>query len=197
VDEPIRVAAGEDLDRVTRTLWLAFCQDPLWSWAFPERTKLEPWWRFLIGSALRHEWVWVLGDFAAASVWIPPGCEELSPDEEEQVEDLLQALVGERASAVLALLKHFEDSHPATQPHYYLSLLGTHPDHGGKGLGMRLLADNLRRIDSAQAPAYLESSNPRNDLRYEGVGFRRVGSFSTPDDAHVVTTMWRAAATPR
>jgi predicted GNAT family acetyltransferase len=56
---------------------------------------------------------------------------------------------------------------------------------------MRLLAENLARIDAEGMPAYLESSNPVNDRRYEGVGFERVGEFSTPDGAHTVTTMWR------
>jgi hypothetical protein len=40
-------------------------------------------------------------------------------------------------------------------------------------------------------PAYLESSNPDNNGRYERIGFRRVGEFSTPDDRHTVATMWR------
>jgi ribosomal protein S18 acetylase RimI-like enzyme len=30
--------------------------------------------------------------------------------------------------------------HPREPPHYYLTLLGTHPDHRGKGIGMRLEA---------------------------------------------------------
>ena len=37
----------------------------------------------------------------------------------------------------------------------------------------------------------LESTNPANDRRYERIGFKKVGSFSTPDDAHTVATMWR------
>jgi len=42
-------------------------------------------------------------------------------------------------------------------------------------------------------PAYLESSNPDNDKRYERVGFRRVGEFATPDGSRKVATMWREA----
>jgi ribosomal protein S18 acetylase RimI-like enzyme len=193
--EVVRVATDADLDRVTETLWLAFQNDPLWSWAFPEREKLEPWWRFLIRGALRHRWVWVLGDYAAASVWIPPGCDELSHEEEQQVEGLLEGLVGSRAGQLMELLERFDASHPRASPHYYLSILGTHPDHRGRGLGMSLLAENLRRIDEQGMPAYLESSNPANNLRYESLGFKRVGAFSTPDDSHTASTMWREPAT--
>ena len=56
---------------------------------------------------------------------------------------------------------------------------------------MALLADTLARIDEEGAPAYLESSNPANDARYERLGFLKVGEFSTPDGAHTVATMWR------
>ena len=89
------------------------------------------------------------------------------------------------------LLERFEESHPRDEPHYYLSLLGTHPARRGHGVGMRLLAENLAQIDGEGMPAYLESSNPANEERYERVGFERVGSFSTPDGSHTVATMWR------
>ncbi len=179
------------MDQVTRTLWLAFREDPLWRWVFPEHHGLAVWWRFLIGSALKHGWVWILGDYAAASVWIPPGCAELELEEERQVEGHLEALVGARVREVMQLLERFEAAHPRTTPHYYLSLLGTHPDHRGSGLGMYLLTENLRLIDEQRMPAYLESSNPVNCPRYESVGFQRMDEFLTPTGEGAVTTMWR------
>jgi predicted GNAT family acetyltransferase len=60
---------------------------------------------------------------------------------------------------------------------------------------MALLAENLRRIDEEGMPAYLESSNPANDARYERAGFRRTGEFTTPDDTRTVATMWREPRT--
>ena len=188
---PARVAAEGDLDRVTATLWAAFGDDPLWSWAFPGGDKLDVWWRFLVQSALRYSWVWVLGDYEAASVWIPPAGSELSDADETRVESLLHGLLGTRAQQVMDLLERFEESHPRDAPHYYLSLLGTYPASRGHGVGMRLLADNLARIDDEAMPAYLESSNPANDERYERVGFERIGSFSTPDRSRTVARMWR------
>jgi GNAT superfamily N-acetyltransferase len=79
------------------------------------------------------------------------------------------------------------------EPHYYLSLLGTHPDHRGAGHGMRLLADNLERIETEGMPAYLESTNPANNPRYGRVGFEIVGSFEGYVAGSVITTMWRPA----
>lgn len=189
-----RVATEADLDAVTDTLALAFGGDPLWRWAFPEPGTLEPFWRFFIASALRRGYVWVSGDFAAAAVWIAPGDSELTHDEDEELEPLVRGLIGQRAPEVMALIDRFEESHPAGPPHYYLSLLGTHPASRGRGHGMALLEETLARIDVEGVPAYLESSNPANDARYERVGFRKVGELSTPDGAHKAATMWREGA---
>jgi GNAT superfamily N-acetyltransferase len=151
-----RVATEVDLDGVSRTLWAAFGDDPLWSWAFPDRDKLKVWWRFLITSALRYPWVSTTSGYAAASVWIPPGGSELTELEEASVEPLLDDLLGARSGEVIELLERFGASRPTGESHYYLSLLGTHPDHRGQGLGMALLADNLAKIDEEAMPAYLE-----------------------------------------
>jgi ribosomal protein S18 acetylase RimI-like enzyme len=186
-----RTCTPADLDGLTKLLWLAFHDDPVWSWAFPDRDGLKAWWRFCIKSALRHPWTWVAGDFAAAAVWIPPGESELSEEEEHRVAPLIEELAGSRAPAVMELLERFEASQPTEPPHYYLSLLGTHPDSRGRGLGTRLLAGTLARIDAEGMPAYLESSNPANDRLYERLGFERTGEFSTPDGSHTVTGMWR------
>jgi ribosomal protein S18 acetylase RimI-like enzyme len=196
-DEPpgvmARVATQTDLPRVTEILRAAFRNDPLWSWVFPDPDKLAVWWRFLIGSALRYPWVFVADDHVAASVWIPAGGSELTPSEEDEVEPLLEELLGARAAMALELLERFDAAHPGERPHYYLSLLGVQPDRRGAGFGMGLLAENLARIDAEGVPAYLESSNPANLRRYERLGFQRIGEFSTPDDSHTVTTMWREA----
>jgi GNAT superfamily N-acetyltransferase len=109
---------------------------------------------------------------------------------------MLHDLAGDRAGEVLDLVERFDVSHPAEPAHYYLSLLGTHPGHRGKGLGMALLARNLITIDAEGVPAYLESTNGANDKRYESQGFRRVGSFSRPDDQVTISTMWRDPGKP-
>ncbi|MEU0783923.1 GNAT family N-acetyltransferase [Streptomyces sp. NPDC006173] len=94
-------------------------------------------------------------------------------------------------AAILAIYDQFEAARPS-EPCFYLTLLGVHDDHRGKGLGMGLLAHSLDRIDTLGAPAYLESSNPVNIARYEGVGFSPRDTF-TVVTGHVVTTMWRPA----
>jgi GNAT superfamily N-acetyltransferase len=189
---PPRVATQADLDGLTATLTAAFQDDPLWGqWAFPDTRDLAVWWRLYIHSALRYPCFWVRGDCAAVALWIPPGGTELTEEEEERLEPLLDQLVGPRAPEIIKLIERFDESHPRERPHYYLSLLGTHPDHRGRGLGFGLLADNLATMDAEGVPTYLESTNPANTPRYERFGFRQVGEFTTPGGERTVATMWR------
>lgn len=186
----VRLATERDVDKVTATLVAAFGADPLWNWAFPGE-GLADLWGLLVSSAMRYSGIWVADDCVAASVWIPPGGTELTAAEEASLGPMLEGRIGSRAAEVLALFERMERAHPDGPPHYYLSLLGTHPDHRGKGLGMALLADVLAKVDSERMPVYLESSNLENDPRYERLGFVRIGEFVRPDGRLTCSTMWR------
>jgi ribosomal protein S18 acetylase RimI-like enzyme len=188
-----RIATTRDIDGLTTTLTAAFERDPVWSWAFPDPEDLAVCWRFYIRSALRFPNVWIAGDYAAVSIWIPPRESELTEEEEKRLGSLLRDLIGPRAPVVMDLVERFDASHPRERPHYHLTLLGTHPRYRGRGLGMALLSENLASIDRDGLPAYLESTNPANDRRYERLGFRRVGRFTTPDGEHPIASMWRDA----
>jgi GNAT superfamily N-acetyltransferase len=191
----VRQVTEADADGVIELFALAFYEDPTWSWAFPaSEERIEQhriWWGLFMHSALPHGCVWITDDGGAASLWIPPGQPELSEEDEARVEPLLHELVGGHADVVLTLLDSFDSNHPRHTPHYYLSLLGTHPDHRGHGKGMGLLAANLADIDELGMPAYLESSNRANDHRYERLGFVQVGDFAAPAGGPTVACMWR------
>jgi GNAT superfamily N-acetyltransferase len=188
-------------DEVIELFALAFYEDPTWSWAFPDpEARMDhqrAWWGLYMHSAVPYGSVWITEDGGAASLWIPPGEPELSSEDEAKVTPLLLELLGPHAEDVLTLLDRFDSNHPREEPHYYLSLLGTHPDHRGVGKGMGLLAANLARIDELGMPAYLESSNRANDHRYERLGFAQVGEFAAPGGKPTVACMWRDAMVDR
>ncbi len=190
-----RAAITADAGEIVATLTGAFDADPLWSWAFPDDERrpaqYETFFGLFVESALPNGWVWTTNQAAAVAVWTPPGKSELSDEAEAKVESFLIAELGAHAEPVLEVIKQFDTARPEGQDFYYLSLLGTHPDHRGRGLGMGLLEANLARIDAESMPAYLESSNPANNTRYERLGFNPHTEFSTPDGQHTVTTMWR------
>jgi GNAT superfamily N-acetyltransferase len=193
----IRQVTEAGVEEVVELFALAFHDDPTWSWAFPDPDRRmdhhRAWWGLYVHSALPHGRVWITDDGGAASVWIPPGEPELSDEDEAKVEPLLRALVGTHADDVLTLLDRFESNHARQKPHYYLTLLGTHPDHRGQGKGMGLLAANLEEIDEVGLPVYLESSNRANDHRYARLGFAEVGEFAAPGGVPTVGCMWRDA----
>jgi GNAT superfamily N-acetyltransferase len=190
-----RVVDPSEIAPVAEVLALAFHHDPVWGWVFadPERrqTNLTALWTLLLEGSVGYGWVWTTSEVGAATVWIPPGRPELPEAQEAQLEPMLQELVGARSALVMEVFECFEAAHPRNLDHYYLSLLGTHPDHRGHGTGMALLADNLVSVDAEGMPAYLESTNPVNLDRYRSVGFEVTGQFTLPEDGPTVTTMWR------
>ena len=201
----MRQATEADLDDIVEVLVSAFVHDPLWGPVFPD-PALRPqhadrFWRLFASSAQRYPSTFVVdadasregsGGIAAVAVWIPPGGTELSEAEGEAFEELItEATDAATAARVITISHAIEDAHPS-EPHHYLSWLGTHGDARGTGVGMSLLRQTLALVDAEGAAAYLESSNPANLARYASVGFepRTAIEMSTGD---IVTTMWRPA----
>lgn len=181
----------DEASTVTNVISEAFANDPTWCWALPDQSARSRLWAFLIKNALRYPCVLRTSNFEAVSVWIPPNGDELAFEDEDKLPKLIQNLAGERSNEVLELLQLFDDTHPHNEPHYYLSFLGTQNNYRGHGFGMELLKEGLSRIDAENMPAYLESSNPINNHRYESVGFVPVTSFQAPGNGPTVTGMWR------
>ena len=189
-------AVAEDADQVIETITLAFLNDPVWSWAFPDSERrpeqYRVWWAMFVNRAIDLGSALVTGPAAeAAAIWVPPGENELREEDEPKVEPLLRELLGdEQAERVLILNEGFEAHHPDGS-FQYLSLLGTHPDHRGGGIGMKLLADRLAQLDELGEPAILESTNPVNHERYGRVGFRQIDEWFAPEGGPPVAVMWR------
>lgn len=197
-----RTARPEDVDAATATITLAFRDDPVWGPALEAadggNDHLARFWRYFVEGAVGHDTVFLVdgpaGEAAAVAVWLPPGVDDLTPEDERDLDALMAATLSpELFAAYERLWTQFESSHPRERPHMYLSLLATHPDHRGRGIGQQLLAQNLARFDAEGLPAYLESTNPANDHRYARAGFRPVGGFRSAVDGAPVTTMWREA----
>jgi ribosomal protein S18 acetylase RimI-like enzyme len=201
----MRVATGDDLDAVGGTLALAFEHDPLWGWAFEEAERerklaaLAEVFGFFAAAALDLGWVRVTDGVEAVALWIPPGAPEMTPADEERLPGVIASACGpESAARVSELLDAFEHNHPHEPPHFYLSLLATHPDHAGHGHGVGLVAACLAEIDAGDPPtaAFLESSNPANLPRYERLGFRPTREVELIAGLSG-TQMWRGPARSR
>jgi len=195
-----RTATAADLPAVTAVMATAFASDPVWGpYSFPdEATRVElsskALWEPFLRAVMQLGWTHVTPGCEAAAVWVPPGRPELTPDQEREFVESLVALVGEgRAAVILDAFERLDSAHPHDPPHYYLSLLGTHTGHRGRGLGMGLLASGLELVDRDGMPAYLESTNNDNDRRYARLGFEPLDVVELPN-GHRIRTMWREPA---
>jgi GNAT superfamily N-acetyltransferase len=191
-----RLADPDDVDHVTRTITLAFANDPIWEVALRRddgRTDHHAaYWRMFVDGAMRYGTVRMAEDRGAVSIWIPPDGTELTDTGAAGLDSMIETVLDPPSVvAMRELYRRFEASRSGRPPHYYLSLLATHPDHAGRGVGQRLLADDLAVWDAEGVPAYLESTNRLNDHRYERAGFRADGGFSAVLDDTWITAMWR------
>jgi GNAT superfamily N-acetyltransferase len=195
----MRVGTAADADNVALVLAMAFAGDPVWGdWTHGPVTGAERvdsgtrYWRVYVDAALKYDGIRLTENGGAVAIWVPPGVAEMDADDEAATERMLSDVVPGREGELLDAYVRFESSHPQDVPHWYLSLLGTHPDHRGQGLGVALVQDQLDDVDRVHLPAYLESTNDANLARYGRLGFERHGSFEVPGGP-TVTTMWRPA----
>jgi Immunity protein 35/Acetyltransferase (GNAT) family len=65
-------------------------------------------------------------------------------------------------------------------PHYYLGVIGVHPDMHGRGVGTQLLESfcDLSRSDPLSSGVYLETAEESNLRFYERAGFAETGRGS-------------------
>jgi GNAT superfamily N-acetyltransferase len=150
------------------------------------------WWRLFVETAVGYDGLWVTSGCEAVAVWVAPGRPELGPEQEQRAQRLIETLPSAEKLYLVETLARFEAARPE-RAHSYLSLLGVHEDHRGKGIGMALLAHTLKELDGSGSAAYLESTNPGNLKRYRSVGFVDLSAFTLPDNGPRVTTMWRHA----
>ena len=192
-----RPASDAELHAVTGIIASAFADDPIWGPALEgsggRTDHLLPYWRLFVVGAHRFGTVRVTPALEAVAVWLPPGGEELDEAGVRAFGALIESTLEPRVLAdLLALFQRFEASRAPLEEHAYLSLLATHSEHRGRGVGQQLLAADLARWDAAGIPAYLESTNPANDHRYARAGFRPIGGFDAVRNHARVTAMWRA-----
>jgi len=176
--------------RTVSTLVAAFSDDPVCRWAWPENyeagfAEFVP---IFAGSAFDLGTAHVVGDFAGAALWLPPG---VGPDEEALV-GLIERTADRSIQADLFhMFERMAQYHPEG-PHWYLPLIGVVPAEQGKGLGAALMRYALARCDADGLPAYLESTSPRNISLYERHGFEAVAEIREGSSPAVVPMVRQA-----
>lgn len=192
--ETVRPATDADVPALSASLGLAFEDDPIWRWAIKPRRRFAERIGTLmgieIGFMLERGEVWMSQDATAAAVWAAPGRWKVPTS--AYVPHLAPALraAGLRSVRSFSMLARLEKHH-ATEPHWYLALLGTAPASQGRGLGSAVLAPVLARCDTEGVGAYLESSKAENIPFYARHGFEVVEEVRPAATCPPLWTMWR------
>jgi GNAT superfamily N-acetyltransferase len=172
----VHVAGEREQQAVIDVITLAFSTDPMARWAFPHPQTylaiMPEAIKAFGGNGFAHGTVHLADGGGAAAMWLPPG---VQPDS-----DRLEALTAQHAPP--------EQQADMTQ---VFEQMGMDPTSQGRGYGSALLRHALELVDRTGAPAYLESSNPRNVPLYERHGFEVIGSIQAGSSPTVVPMLRR------
>lgn len=178
-DVQIRPLTSADLDVAERVLGRAFADDPIQEFIFEGRPNraagIGRLFRLITAEHVRHEGCSISSDGSGVALWAPPGRWQLGWGPQLRLAPKLLRLFGTRSLSLLSAYNVMEKHHAAMPPdHWYLSVLGTDPDHQGRGVGSALITPMIERCDEQGLGAYLESSKAVNLPYYRRFGFEVV-----------------------
>ncbi|HYI62059.1 MAG TPA: GNAT family N-acetyltransferase [Acidimicrobiales bacterium] len=189
-----RLATTADIEHLGAALAAAFATDPVWGWVVGDADRWDrrapAMFAAEVAAKRRYGHTYTTDDRGGAALWAPPGTWRGTAAEAFRLAPpMLRLTGGAGARRGIGLLRATDRAHPKGD-HWYLALLGTHPDHQGRGVASSALAPVLERCDLDGTGAYLESSNPANVPFYERHGFR-VTDRVAPGGCPPLDLMWR------
>jgi ribosomal protein S18 acetylase RimI-like enzyme len=159
----VRPATAGDRERVVATVVAAFAEDPAFGHFFSGSYAADA--PVFAGNLFDHRLafgtVWVVDGGSAVSMWNPPGVPgvDVTP--------------GLSAGACARLHRYEAVVHALTptEPHWYLGVLATHPDHAGRRWGRLAMRAGLDRARADGLPACLETATEANVGIYRASGW--------------------------
>ncbi len=193
----VRPASASDKREIAHLLSHAFLDDPQLRWLLERyddrRERLER----LFGIEFSDcaacgvvDVATVEGTPVGAALWMRPG--RRFPPLGRQLAALPQQrrVFGRNLRLAARVLRQVASVHPS-EPHWYLAVLGVHPDWQGKGVGAALLRRGLGRADADGLPAYLETDKVTSEEIYAHFGFEVQRRVAFDSGCPSSTTMWR------
>lgn len=177
----VRLASVVDQNALMAAMILAFSNDPMIRWMYPDPYQYLSHFPNLIQAmgekAFDNTTAYAVTDgldaIVGAALWLPPGAEL---DVDEALQHLQHSIVASQQAALFGIMEQMGGYHPH-EPHWYLAFIGIEPTQQGKGLGSALMQPVLMKCDRDGVPAYLECSSPANISFYERHGFELLGSI--------------------
>lgn len=162
----------------------AFVDDPVMRWLYPDdEVFLAPGgevMRSAMSAWIGAREVWCTDDVAGLAVWIPPDRPEL-----DFTADPAAAMPTPELLERFGILGTAVAEHTPPELHWYLQLLGTHPDWQQRGIGARLMGDMFERVDGSGLGCYLETETIENVAYYRHHGFDVRSEWDVPTGPHM------------
>ncbi len=179
----VRDAHVTEFVEASRCLGNAFHDDPIASYLFPDERTRSPRFasfsKFVMGIMSRHGVITTNDPIQGAAIWQAPSPPRLSPVKTISAAIAMSACTKTAFFRAATLGQLTMKRHPP-EPHWYLAMLGTEPEHQGQGIASALLRATLENGDRTGVPAYLESSKESNIPFYERHGFKVTGEIKVP-----------------
>lgn len=185
----IRNIERSDLPALCATFARSFWDDPVMRWLFPDDgvfadgTVMADFFRRLMA----HGHSLVTPDVVAFALWVPPGRPEVdveSGSDELPPPELLEKFI--------ALRSALEVNTP-TEPHWYLQMVGTHPDWQRRGIASRLIGEGLSWAGRDGFGVYLETETIENVAYYRHLGFEVRSEWDVDAGGPHMWGMWQDA----
>lgn len=195
-DDLPRAATTADAVTHGSVLARAFDDDPVFEHFLPlgrrdRDRRMERFFTGLFRSHLREpEPSTFVVDGRSVALWSPPGHWRMTVAEMVRFAPLAISTFRGTVPRALQSFTVIEKKHPR-DPHWYLAVLGTDPEHQGKGHGSAVMRPVLDRCDAEGVGAYLESSKESNVPYYERHGFEVTEQLTLPAGGPPVWLMWR------
>lgn len=183
----VEVADQSHLPLICRTFARSFWDDPVMRWLFPDDdvfrdgTVMETFFKRL----LAHEHSYVTSDVVAFAMWIPPG----RPEVEVEPSTPREPPTAELVSRFVALQGVLAANTPQ-EDHWYLQMVGTHPDWQRLGFGTHLIRQGIERATTDGLGVYLETETVENVAYYRHLGFEVRSEWTVSAGGPQMWGMW-------
>ncbi|MBD2079910.1 GNAT family N-acetyltransferase [Leptolyngbya sp. FACHB-17] len=174
----------------------AFSQDPLIGQFLPEestakQTTLKQISQAMLNYGQSYNQIYTTAEYPkGVAMWLPPEAARITLSQLWQVvtSGLLFVPFYLRWDRILDFASFIGTEirlhdRTASEPHWYLAMLGVSPECQGQGIGGQLLQPVLQEADRTKLPCYLETSTPGGVRFYQRHGFEIAhhGTFAGRD----------------
>lgn len=187
----IRSAVESDLAQLCATFARSFWDDPVMRWLFPADEMFQggavmrDFFRRLIanGNGL------VTPDVAGFAMWIAPGRPEVELDEGDEPGDMPPPEMIEK----LVALREAIATNTPVEDHWYLQMVGTHPDWQRRGIARALIERGKQWASRDGLGMYLETETVANVAYYRQLGFEVRSEWDVAAGGPHMWGMWHPA----